>query len=106
MYLELTDEQRAVREVARKFAEEYIVPVARENDVNERFPGDIIEKMGALGLLGGPVPVEYGGAGLDHISQALVTEEIDLDGFVETDGVLDLQFCVGRRCASGDCVAA
>ena len=76
MYLELTDEQRAVREVARKFAEEYIVPVARENDVNERFPGDIIEKMGALGLLGGPVPVEYGGAGLDHISQALVTEEI------------------------------
>lgn len=76
MYLELTDEQRAVREMARKFAEEYIVPVARDNDVNERFPGDIIEKMGALGLLGGPVPVEYGGAGLDHISQALVTEEI------------------------------
>jgi alkylation response protein AidB-like acyl-CoA dehydrogenase len=76
MYLELTDEQRAVREMARKFAEEYIVPVARENDVNERFPADIIEKMGELGLLGGPVPVEYGGAGLDHISHALVTEEI------------------------------
>jgi alkylation response protein AidB-like acyl-CoA dehydrogenase len=76
MDLELTDEQRAVRELARKFADEYIVPVARDNDVNERFPGDIIEKMGALGLLGGPVPVEYGGAGLDYISQALVTEEI------------------------------
>jgi butyryl-CoA dehydrogenase len=76
MHLELTDEQRAVREMARKFAEEYIVPVARDNDVNERFPGDIIEKMGALGLLGGPVPVEYGGAGLDNISHALVTEEI------------------------------
>jgi butyryl-CoA dehydrogenase len=76
MYLELTDEQRAVQEMARKFAEEYIVPVARDNDVNERFPSDIIEKMGALGLLGGPVAVEYGGAGLDHISHALVTEEI------------------------------
>jgi butyryl-CoA dehydrogenase len=76
MYLELSDEQRAVREMARKFAEEYIVPVARDNDVQERFPGDIIEKMGELGLLGGPVPVEYGGAGLDHISHALVTEEI------------------------------
>jgi butyryl-CoA dehydrogenase len=76
MYLELTDEQRAVREMARKFAEEYIVPVARENDVNERFPGDIIEKMGELGLLGGPVSAEYGGAGLDNISHALVTEEI------------------------------
>jgi butyryl-CoA dehydrogenase len=76
MDLELTDEQRAVREMARKFADEYIVPVARDNDVHERFPGDIIAKMGELGLLGGPVPVEYGGAGLDYISQALVTEEI------------------------------
>ena len=76
MHLELTDEQRAVREMARKFAEEYIVPVARDNDVNERFPDDIIAKMGELGLLGGPVPIEYGGAGLDHVSHALVTEEI------------------------------
>jgi butyryl-CoA dehydrogenase len=76
MNLDLTDEQRAVREMARKFADEYIVPVARDNDVNERFPGDIIEKMGSLGLLGGPVPVEYGGAGIDYISHALVTEEI------------------------------
>jgi alkylation response protein AidB-like acyl-CoA dehydrogenase len=76
MYLDFTDEQRAVREMARKFAEEYIVPVARENDVNEQFPGDIIAKMGELGLLGGPVAVEYGGAGLDYISHALVTEEI------------------------------
>jgi alkylation response protein AidB-like acyl-CoA dehydrogenase len=76
MHLELTDEQRAVREMARKFAEEYIVPVARDNDVNERFPDDIIAKMGELGLLGGPVPIEYGGAGLDHISHALITEEI------------------------------
>lgn len=76
MDLDLTDEQRAVREMARKFADEYIVPVARDNDINERFPGDIIEKMGDLGLLGGPVPPEYGGVGLDYISQALVTEEI------------------------------
>jgi len=76
MDLDLTDEQRAVRELARKFADEYIVPVARENDVQERFPGDIIEHMGELGLLGGPVPVEYGGAGLDYIGHALVTEEI------------------------------
>jgi butyryl-CoA dehydrogenase len=76
MYLDLTDEQRAVREMARKFADEYIIPVARDNDINERFPGDIIERMGDLGLLGGPIPVEYGGAGLDYISHALVTEEV------------------------------
>jgi butyryl-CoA dehydrogenase len=76
MDLDLTDAQRAVREMARKFADEFISPVARDNDINERFPGDIIGKMGELGLLGGPVPVEYGGAGLDYISHALVTEEI------------------------------
>lgn len=76
MDLELTDEQHAVREMARKFAEEYIAPVARENDIDERFPGDIIQKLGEVGLLGGPVPGEYGGAGLDYIGQALVTEEI------------------------------
>jgi alkylation response protein AidB-like acyl-CoA dehydrogenase len=76
MYLDLTDEQRAVREMARKFADEYIIPVARDNDINERFPGDIIERTGDLGLLGGPIPVEYGGAGLDYISHALVTEEV------------------------------
>src|SRR5262245_19684368 len=76
MDLDLTDEQRAVREMARKFADEYIVPVATDNDVNERFPGDIIDKMGALGLLGGPVPVEYGGDGIAYISHALVREEI------------------------------
>jgi alkylation response protein AidB-like acyl-CoA dehydrogenase len=76
MDLEFTDEQRAVREMARKFADEHIVPVARENDIQERFPSDIIQNMGDLGLLGGPVPVDYGGAGLDYISHALVTEEI------------------------------
>jgi alkylation response protein AidB-like acyl-CoA dehydrogenase len=76
MYLDLTDEQRAVREMARKFADEYIIPVARDNDINERLPSDIIERMGDLGLLGGPIPVEYGGAGLDYISHALVTEEV------------------------------
>ncbi len=76
MHLDLNDEQHAVRETARKFAEEYIVPVARDNDVHERFPQDIIEKMGEFGLLGGPVPLEYGGAGLDYISHALLTEEI------------------------------
>ncbi len=76
MHLDLSDEQHAVRETARKFAEEYIVPAARDNDVHERFPQDIIEKMGEFGLLGGPVPVEYDGAGLDYISHALLTEEI------------------------------
>ena len=72
----LTEEQQAIREMARKFADEEIAPVARENDIHERFPGDIIQKLGELGLLGGPLPPEYGGAGLDYISYALIIEEI------------------------------
>ncbi|RMF91566.1 MAG: acyl-CoA dehydrogenase, partial [Nitrospinota bacterium] len=76
MDFELTEEQQAIREMAKKFADEEIVPVARENDIHERFPGDIIQKLGELGLLGAPLPPEYGGAGLDYISYALIIEEI------------------------------
>lgn len=76
MEFELNEEHRMVRDLAKRFADEEIMPVAGENDVLERFPGDIIKKMGSLGLLGGPVPQEYGGAGLDFISDAIIFEEI------------------------------
>ncbi len=76
MDLELTPEQKAIKEMARRFAEEEIVPVARENDRNCRFPHEIIKKMAPMGLVGGPVPEKYGGAGLDFISHAIITEEI------------------------------
>lgn len=76
MEFDLSEEQRMIRDLARKFSDEEIAPVARENDRNCRFPRDTIEKMGELGLLGGPVPEEYGGAGLDYITYALIVEEI------------------------------
>lgn len=76
MDFELTQEQRLVREMARKFADEEIVPVARENDMQCHFPREILQKMAPLGLLGTIIPEEYGGAGLDFISHAIVTEEI------------------------------
>ncbi len=76
MHIELTDEQRAARQTARDFAEKEIVPVARENDEQERFPAEIVKKMGDLGFLGAAIPEKYGGAGMDFISYALVTEEI------------------------------
>src|SRR5512136_895059 len=72
----LTDRQEHVREEARRFAEEEIIPTARENDAGERFPADTMRKLGEAGLLGGAVPEEYGGAGFDHICSALVFEEI------------------------------
>ncbi len=76
MDFELTEEQRMIRETARRFADEEIIPFARKNDVEERFPWEILRKMAPLGFLGGPIPEEYGGAGLDFISDAIVFEEI------------------------------
>jgi butyryl-CoA dehydrogenase len=76
MHLELTDEQRAARQTARDFAEKEIMPVARENDEQMKFPADIVQKMAELGFRGAAIPEEYGGAGMDFISYALITEEI------------------------------
>ena len=76
MNFDLTEEQKMVKETARKFAEKEIMPFARENDVKEHFPIEIFKKMAGLGFLGGPIPEKYGGAGLDFISDAIIFEEI------------------------------
>ena len=76
MNLELTEEQRAARQTARDFAEKEIMPVARENDVQEKYPAEIVKKMGEVGILGAAIPEKYGGAGMDYISYGLVTEAI------------------------------
>ena len=76
MDFELNDTQRLIKETAAEFAQRRIVPVARENDEKERYPADIVAEMGALGMFGGPIPEEYGGAGLDYISYAIMNEEI------------------------------
>jgi alkylation response protein AidB-like acyl-CoA dehydrogenase len=76
MDFELNEAQKKLQEAARDFTDREIVPVARENDVNERFPDDILQKMAPLGFLGALVPEEYGGAGLDYISQAIILEEV------------------------------
>ena len=76
MNFELTDEQRLIRETVRRFAEQEITPVAAENDRAGRFPRGLVDRMAAMGLLGGPIPKEYGGSGLDFISHAIITEEV------------------------------
>ncbi|KAF0220087.1 MAG: acyl-CoA dehydrogenase domain-containing [Geobacteraceae bacterium] len=76
MDFELNNTQQELRTMVRKFAEEEITPTARENDVKERFPSEIIRKMAALGLLGGTVPKEFGGSAFDWISDAIIFEEI------------------------------
>src|SRR4051812_27522684 len=76
MDFELNDEQTAVREMARDFAERRVRPIAAELDRESRFPAEIIEEMASLKLLGVSVPEEYGGAGMDMLSYVVALEEI------------------------------
>ncbi len=83
MDFELTDEQALVRRTAREFAEGEIAPVIARYDEAEEFPADVIRKLGQLGFMGALFPAEYGGAGLDYVSYALVVEELSrVDGSV------------------------
>lgn len=76
MDVELNEVQLMVRDMAREFARKEIAPVARENDRAGRFPRDLLAKMAPLGLLGGPIPQEYGGMGVDHLSWGMALEQI------------------------------
>ncbi|KIF70564.1 acyl-CoA dehydrogenase [Streptomyces sp. AcH 505] len=76
MNLELSEEQEAVRELARDFVDREIAPHAAEWDRAESVDRAIVGKLGALGFLGLTVPEEYGGSGGDHLSYCLVTEEL------------------------------
>ena len=76
MHFELTDEQQLIRDAARDFAQNEIVPVAAAHDASGEFPSETIAKAGELGFMGIEVPVEYGGAGMDAICYALLLEEI------------------------------
>ncbi|MFB7783763.1 acyl-CoA dehydrogenase family protein [Streptomyces vinaceus] len=76
MNLELSEEQEAVRRLAREFAEREITPYAAEWDRAESVDRAIVRKLGDLGFLGLTVPEEYGGSGGDHLAYVLVTEEL------------------------------
>jgi alkylation response protein AidB-like acyl-CoA dehydrogenase len=76
MDFDLTEEQRMIQETIHKFAQEEIAPVAGENDKKAQFPQDIFTKLAELGFMGTPIPEEYGGAGFDFISHAIVAEEL------------------------------
>jgi len=72
----LNEEQQAIRDTCRDFAEQEIKPLAEEMDRTGEFPYEIVRKMGKLGLLGLPFPEEYGGAGADFLSYCIAIEEI------------------------------
>lgn len=77
MDLRLTDEQRLIQDTVRAFVDDRVMPVANENDMAHRLDMDLIGGMVDLGIMGLPIPEQYGGAGLDFVSEALVCEEIE-----------------------------
>ena len=72
----LTAEQESLLELARDFARREIAPHVAQYDREERYPIEIIRQAAELGLLGGVVPVEYGGGGLDYKTYAMLVEEV------------------------------
>ena len=76
MDFDLTDEQKAIQNLAREFAQDEVRPRAEEMDREERFPYDLVAQMAELGFMGLPFPEEYGGAGGDTVSYALAVMEI------------------------------
>ncbi|MER7820017.1 acyl-CoA dehydrogenase family protein [Streptomyces sp. NPDC096153] len=76
MNLELSEEQRAVRRLARDFVEREVAPYAAEWDRTENVDRAIVKKLGSVGFLGLTIDEEYGGSGGDHLAYCLVTEEL------------------------------
>ena len=76
MNFDIGDEHELIRRTVREFAEEQIAPVAEELDREHRFPYEIVEGLAALGLMGLPVPEQWGGAGGDTLSYAIAIEEL------------------------------
>jgi alkylation response protein AidB-like acyl-CoA dehydrogenase len=76
MNFDLSDEHELIRKTVRDFAVERVAPVAEELDREHRFPYDLVAELAELGLMGLPIPEEYGGAGGDTLSYAIAIEEL------------------------------
>src|SRR5262249_37855887 len=74
--LDLTPEQELIRDTVRTFARDRVEPVAAELDLTGTFPCEIVSELAELGLMGLPIPEQYGGAGGDTVSYAIAVEEL------------------------------
>lgn len=77
MNFELSEEQIQVRDMVREFAAREVAPHIQEWDAKGQFHREVLTKMGELGILGLPIPEEYGGSGFDYVSLALACEELE-----------------------------
>src|SRR3989442_2008717 len=76
MDFELTAQQKRIQQQARQFSEQEVAPIARAADEKGEFPIHLVNRMGELGFLAGPIEPDYGGSGMDYVSYALVCEEL------------------------------
>jgi len=90
-YTEKTDEQKAICEMVRQFADEQIIPSAEHYDAADEFPEPIVEQMRELGLFGVTIPEEYGGMGLDLTTYAMIVEELSR-GWISISGIVNTHF--------------
>ncbi|MCP5220158.1 MAG: acyl-CoA dehydrogenase [Zoogloeaceae bacterium] len=74
---QLTEEERMVRDTARAYCQDKLLPRVQDAFRNERTDREIFNEMGALGLLGPTIPEEYGGAGLNYVAYGLISREIE-----------------------------
>jgi len=74
---QLTSEERMLRDAARKYCQEKLLPRVIEANRKEIFHREIMDEMGAMGFLGSTIPEEYGGAGLNHVAYGLIAREVE-----------------------------
>ena len=86
-----TDEQQAITEMVRQFADEQILPNAEHFDHEDEFPAEIVEQMKELGLFGVTIPEEYGGMGLDLTTYVMIVEELSR-GWISISGIINTHF--------------
>ena len=84
-HLQTDDEQKAIIEMVRQFADEQILPNAEHYDHEDEFPEPIVEQMKELGLFGVTIPEEYGGMGLDLTTYVMIVEELSR-GWISISG--------------------
>src|SRR5205823_7446480 len=90
-YTEKTDEQKAICEMVRQFADEQIIPAAEHYDAADVYPEPIVEQLKELGLFGVTIPEEYGGMGLDLTTYAMIVEELSR-GWISISGIVNTHF--------------
>src|SRR6476646_235040 len=94
---DLSEEQRLLEQSVREWGAREVAPRIKDLDREHRFDRNIFPQMGALGLLGVSVPVEYGGAGMDYVSLGLISEELE---YVDTSLRVIMSVHAGLNCLS------